>query len=941
MGTGDGAILGATKILDNGPDDSRLNIVLIAEGFRDTEQADFDNLCQDFINELQAEPGYPAIGGAINVHRLNVRSTDSGADDPAECPVEPGDGTVAATFFDATFCTNGVHRCLTPDWNAVLDALNDNIPQWHAGAVVVNTPKRGGCARSSLHLFATGLGANPGESWIDVALHELGHAAFGLADEYQTWLGCDSGETDRDNYVGPEPIQPNITTVSTLATLKWRDLVTPEVPIPTMGNPDCSQCDERPNVLDSDRKIGLFEGAGYFHCGMYRPAYTCRMRKSSEPFCDVCVGAIAKRLGEFITPTPRMDVVTGNGSLLLSYGNVSHGLTMYRSFEVRNRRDGFPGPLRVTLGPPTGSFTYAPGTVLNFTLPAPVNVPHTWRPVFVAFTSTNVGGPVFNGSLHVTTPDDPANPDVIVDLAATAVPPPPVDTVLVFDRSGSMSEPTGVPGKRKVDLAIEAAQLYISLIKDNDRIGLSRFNNVANDPGDIVLNMELVGPPGSGRANALAALTAANLNPAGNTSIGGGILLGSKVLDGAASNSRALIVLTDGIQNTAPDIPAASATVSAKMPRQRVFAIGLGLNQLEDKLVQIASVTNGVAQITGDLVGYKEFLLHKLYVQILSDVSDEAFVKDPLGIVMPGDKRSTPIDIGEIDVAADFIIVFRPTPAYPKYINIWLEAPDGTIVRPSDAGSLPNVDYFSQPSHAFFRWVFPAFPGRPESHIGRWRFWVENFVDPRHVSGWNPASVNSNLPFYYSVMCKARSNLLLGGHLIQSSYSPGSTMTVVLEPTLFALPVSLSAPPQVHVVRPDNVTRNMTLTLGASGQYRGDYTDTPVVGPYHFSTEVIACTPAAHPVTRFRQLTGLIFLRRPPGQDDPGGGGHPGGGGQPGGGGPGGLDEADCKEGRELIRRLAEILERCCRHDDPRKPATVARSPALLLEDIRRLIDEN
>ena len=100
-------------------------------------------------------------------------------------------------------------------------------------------------------------------------------------------------------------------------------------------------------------------------------------------------------------------------------------------------------------------------------------------------------------------------------------------------------------------------------------------------------------------------------------------------------------MLTDGRQNTDPDIPDATATVSTKVPKQRVFAVGLGLNQLEDKLVQIASVTNGVAQITGDLVGYKEFLLQKLYVQILSDVSDEAFVKDPLGIVLPGQKRAT------------------------------------------------------------------------------------------------------------------------------------------------------------------------------------------------------------------------------------------------------------------------------------------------------------
>ena len=65
-----------------------------------------------------------------------------------------------------------------------------------------------------------------------------------------------------------------------------------------------------------------------------------------------------------------------------------------------------------------------------------------------------------------------------------------------------------------------------------------------------------------------------NLTPSGNTSIGAGILLGSTVLDAAVAPSRALIVLTDGIQNTDPDIPAATAAVAVKSPKQRVFAIG-------------------------------------------------------------------------------------------------------------------------------------------------------------------------------------------------------------------------------------------------------------------------------------------------------------------------------------------------------------------------------
>src|SRR6266542_5217693 len=141
MGVGDGTILGSTKILDNGPDNARMNIVLVAEGFKASEQGDFNNRCNQFVTALQAETWYPAIGGAINVFRLNVTSTDSGADDPAGCADEAGDGTVAATYFDATFCTGGLHRCLAPTWLAVKTALDGNVPQWYAGAVLVNTAK--------------------------------------------------------------------------------------------------------------------------------------------------------------------------------------------------------------------------------------------------------------------------------------------------------------------------------------------------------------------------------------------------------------------------------------------------------------------------------------------------------------------------------------------------------------------------------------------------------------------------------------------------------------------------------------------------------------------------------------------------------------------------------------------------------------------------------
>ena len=395
MGTADGAVVGLTKLVDNGPDAQRLNIVLIAEGFRATELATFATRCGEFVSSLQAEPWFPTLGAAINVFRLDVSSTDSGADDPVACgDGSTGSGAAPATFFDASFCVSGIRRCLQVDTGLVRTTLTAQLPQWHVAAVLVNTSQRGGCANGNV--FSTALSSD----WREVVLHELGHAAFGLADEYSTWAGCGSGETDHDTPGDTvEPFQPNITKQTTRATLKWSNLVALTTPLPTMSNPDCASCDERADTTGVSGLVGLFEGAGYYHCDIYRPSYTCKMRDSSQPFCAVCIQAIARRLAVFRPPTPQLEVRTGDGSNLLEFGDVAQGLTMHRSFEVRNVRSGVPGELRVTVGAPTAPYTLAPERTLRtskerYIVSRWATSPNSRRfePSPVRTSSTGVGG---------------------------------------------------------------------------------------------------------------------------------------------------------------------------------------------------------------------------------------------------------------------------------------------------------------------------------------------------------------------------------------------------------------------------------------------------------------------------------------------------------------------------------------------------------------------
>jgi hypothetical protein len=164
------------------------------------------------------------------------------------------------------------------------------VPEWHQILVIVNSQIAGG-AGGGIAISSTG------GSWENIAIHEFGHSGFGLADEYEYYQGCGQ-ETDRDNYVGAEPAEPNVTINTNRATLKWGDLVLAATPLATTSNPDCSQCDPQPNPQPAGT-VGAYEGARYFHCDAYRPEYDCMMRNLTG-FCAVCRRRIRQTLRPYL-----------------------------------------------------------------------------------------------------------------------------------------------------------------------------------------------------------------------------------------------------------------------------------------------------------------------------------------------------------------------------------------------------------------------------------------------------------------------------------------------------------------------------------------------------------------------------------------------------------------------------------------------------------------
>lgn len=283
MSTADGNVLGATRIVDHGPDASRWNLVLLAEGYRESELGQFASDAQDFAATLFATPPFDQLQAAINVHRIDVASIDSGADKATSC----NDTSDIRTYFDATFCSDGLDRLLTVDTAIVRDTVEEHVPTWDVAMVIVNSMTYGGSGADGFPVFSLAPAAS------EIGLHELGHAGFGLADEYGFYRGCSTSELDEDNdegydhYEGAEPVEPNVTAETDRQAIKWRHLIQASTPLPTTENPDCLQCPTQPNPFPADT-VGAFEGAKYHHCGLYRPQHDCRMKDLGVPFCAVC-----------------------------------------------------------------------------------------------------------------------------------------------------------------------------------------------------------------------------------------------------------------------------------------------------------------------------------------------------------------------------------------------------------------------------------------------------------------------------------------------------------------------------------------------------------------------------------------------------------------------------------------------------------------------------
>ncbi len=549
----------------------------------------------------------------------------------------------------------------------------------------------------------------------------------------------------------------------------------------------------------------------------------------------------------------------------LDFGAVPEGMTQYRAakFRVRTCR-----PMRFRIaGLPDNVATNFDVTPLGTEVAVTPGATPGAQDVFVWFQFTASGPSVdANATIEADFLDDEGYYAATeggsvplgawnVTLTATVQPREDNSVVFVLDRSGSMGALAG-GGSTRSALMKSAVSTFHALMATGDEIGVVSFDNLVDD----LLPLTNAG------AGLGTTLTGPGLDPRGSTAIGQGIQLGATMLSGATHSNRSMVVLTDGNENVPPyvgDLPAGTVT-------NRTYAVGFGLQgQVSDAVLnEITSNTGGDLIITGELTSQDDaFLLTKYFVQILAGVTSADVVLDPGGTLGWGSKHMIPFHVTGADIEIDVICLS----GLPQIIDITLETPSGDLIRRSDAGALPNVNYRVANGVGFYRMKLPALPGNPsKSHAGVWkahltladRDQIRKLLSSNDalagIDGLEAILKEGTLP--YHLIVHTRSNLTFSASLAQASLEPGATLGLTARLMEYAVPYRGSAEVRAEVTRSDGT--ETTIGLVAEPDDPGAYSASLVAtapGVYRARVLASGASSAGGAFTREKTLTASIF----------------------------------------------------------------------------------
>jgi hypothetical protein len=306
-----------------------VDVAFLAEGYtaedRDKFKSDVDRMAA-FLFSI--EP-YKRMQDRFNIRGVFQPSSERAMDEPRQ-------RSYKKTNLNASFNAFDLDRYMLIEENFRMHEMAARVP-YDVIAVLVNSGRYGGGSIAMDYCVTT----VDNDRSRQVFVHELGHSFAGLADEYY------SSEVAYNDFYpkGVEPLEPNITALLDPANVKWKDLLSPGIGIPTEYGKDkieALQTERQMNrkvqaaeVAEAKKrdapetevkkiqekyqtaekainakiedirkqyaaladKVGVFEGAGYASKGLYRPMMNCIMISNpKDEFCLVCRQAIARMI---------------------------------------------------------------------------------------------------------------------------------------------------------------------------------------------------------------------------------------------------------------------------------------------------------------------------------------------------------------------------------------------------------------------------------------------------------------------------------------------------------------------------------------------------------------------------------------------------------------------------------------------------------------------
>jgi hypothetical protein len=303
---------------------TKVDLLLLGDGYTTRETQKFVADARRLLDVLFATSPFKEHRKDFNVWGLCPTAHESGIS-------RPSTGIYHDSPVGATYDAFGSERYVLTFDNRALRKVAQFAPYEFIEILANNRTYGGG---GIFNLYSTVAVDNAFANYVFV--HEFGHHFAGLADEYYTSDVSYNPSAER-----VEPWEPNVSALRAKTGLpgiagdlrpflKWKEMISPETPIPTPWNKEEFEKysreiqkrraqirkDKLPeNVMEAlfreelahERKmfaaekfaghVGAFEGANYEPKGYYRPEIDCIMFTRTNHFCAVCRRAIERIIG--------------------------------------------------------------------------------------------------------------------------------------------------------------------------------------------------------------------------------------------------------------------------------------------------------------------------------------------------------------------------------------------------------------------------------------------------------------------------------------------------------------------------------------------------------------------------------------------------------------------------------------------------------------------